>query len=374
VSDLRYWVGFNRAKGIGPARLRALIQHFGDVEAAWKAPAEALRQTGLDERTLNSLLMTRNTCDLDEALAAIERVGARVVLFTDNEYPPLLRQISDPPPLLYVKGTLEKADHRAIAIVGTRLATDYGKTMAQQIAATLAQVGLTIVSGLARGIDIAAHQAALKAGGRTIAVLPCGIDRVYPPEHRSIADQIIANGALIGELALGTPPEKGNFAPRNRLVTGLSLGVVVVEAGEKSGALISADQALEQGREVFAVPGNALSKTSRGTNALIQAGARMTTGAADILDELGLSNLPTPAKPVAQSTPPAPAYVPADDSEAAVLRCLSAEPQHVNDLAQRCGLPVAQVSGTLTILELKGLIRQVGPMEYVIVDPGSALL
>ncbi len=374
MDDLRYWVGFNRAKGIGPARLRALIQHFGNVETAWKAPAEALRQTGLDERTLNSLLATRSTCDLNAALHAIEQAGAHVVLFADDDYPPLLRQIPDPPPLLYVKGTLEKADHQAIAIVGTRLATDYGRTMAQQIAATLAQAGLTIVSGLARGIDVAAHQAALKAGGRTIAVLPCGIDRVYPPEHRAVADQIIASGALISEFALGTPPEKGNFAPRNRLVSGLSLGVVVVEAGEKSGALISADLALEQGREVFAVPGNVLSKTSKGTNALIQAGARMTTSAGDVLEELGLSYLPRAAKPEVRSAPPAPAYTPANDSEAAVLRCLTAEPQHVNDLSHRCGLPVAQVSSTLTILEIKGLVRQVGSLLYVIVDPGSALV
>jgi DNA processing protein len=372
VNDLRYWVGFNRAKGIGPARLRALIQRFGDVETAWKAPAEALRQAGLDERTVNSLLTTQRTCDLDAALDAIEQADARIVLFDDDEYPPLLRQISDPPPLLYVKGALEKADHRAIAIVGTRLATDYGKTMAQQIATSLAQAGLTIVSGLARGIDVAAHQAALKAGGRTIAVLPCGIDRVYPPEHGPVADQIVTSGAVISEFALGTPPEKGNFAPRNRIVSGLSLGVVVVEAGAKSGALISADQALEQGREVFAVPGNALSKTSKGTNALIQAGARMTTSGEDILDELGLTNLLKPAKPVARNTPQTSVYTPANDSEAAVLRCLSTEPQHVDDLARHCGLPVAQVSGTLTILEIKGLVRQIGSM-FALADPGSAL-
>jgi DNA processing protein len=391
---LRYWIGFNRAKGIGPARLNALIQHCGGIEAAWNASPKEWQAAGLDQRTVGSLKRTRETCNLDAELRAVERLGARVITFVDDEYPPLLRQIYDPPPILYVKGTLTKADHWAIAVVGTRRATAYGKTMAQTLVAPLVQRGLTIVSGLARGIDAIAHQTALEAGGRTIAVMANGIDQVYPPEHRELAAAITEQGALITEHPVGEEPEAAHFIPRNRIVSGLCLGTVVVEAAETSGALKTANLALDQGREVFAVPGNALAPTSKGPNALIQAGAKMITSADDILNELKIEgivpkdsakdrarrrvantalakNAPSVplAPPVADSArgeaAEAAEDVPTSQTEALVLRYLSATPQHVDELTQQCGLSVAQVTTALTLLELRGLIENVGAMQYI---------
>lgn len=375
---LRYWVGFNRTKGIGPARLSALIQHFGDVETAWKASGDALRQVGLDQRTLGSLLATRAKCDLDAELQAIERAGAQVITIEDAAYPALLRKIADPPTLLYVKGTLTAADEQAIAIVGTRLATAYGKTMTQRLVPLLVQNGITIVSGLALGIDSVAHRAALECGGRTIAVLPNGIDHIYPPENRQLAEEITASGALITELPLGAVAEKRHFAPRNRLVSGLALGVVVIEAGAKSGALITADQALEQGREVFAVPGNVLSPSSTGTNTLIQAGAKMVTEAEDILDELKLNHSfhkvviniekrTTTRPPTADSDSELRILPhPDSDTEARILHCLALQPQHIDDLSRQIGMPIPQISSALTVLQLKGLVREVGIMQYAL--------
>ena len=360
--SLRYWVGFNRAKGIGPTRLRALIDHCGDIESAWKASPQSWQAAGLDQRSIASLLATRNTCDLDAELRAIERTGARVITIDDVEYPPLLREIHDPPPVLYIKGHLTEADKWAIAVVGTRRATAYGKTMAQTIAGPLARQGMTIVSGLARGIDTVAHQAALEAGGRTLAIMANGIDRVYPPENHQLADAIMAHGALLTELPLGARPESGHFAPRNRIISGLCLGTVVIEAAERSGALMTANQALDQGRDVFAVPGNALSPVSKGTNSLIQAGARMVTGAQDILSELNLEQVAIKEQVATIQLSPE------NETEAAILRHLSAEPRHIDDLVYLTGLPIMQVNSTLTMLELRGLVRQVSVRQYVLAE------
>lgn len=378
---LRYWIGFNRAKGIGPARLNALIQYFGSIEVAWNASPKEWKAAGLDQRTLASLKTTRETCNLDAELRAVERLGARVITFVDEEYPPLLRQIYDPPPVLYIKGTLTEADHWAIAVVGTRRATSYGKAMTQEIVAPLVQRGLTIVSGLARGIDAIAHQAALDAGGRTIAVMANGIDQVYPPEHRDLAAAIVEQGALVTEHPIGEQPEGSHFIPRNRIVSGLCLGTVVVEAGETSGALKTANLALEQGREVFAVPGNALAPTSKGPNALIQAGAKMITSADDILSELNIDSVAPRERAQRRVARPAAEKdtshvedsdrgeiaedIPTSETESLVLRYLSAKPQHVDELAQQSGLSVAQVNTALTMLEVRGLIENVGVMQYI---------
>lgn len=358
---LRYWVGFNQAKGVGPARLRALIQYFGDIKTAWNASPEAWAAAGLDQRTIASLSKTRAACDLDAEIAAVERIGAHILTLDDPGYPPLLREIPDPPPVLYVRGTLIDTDRSALAVVGTRRATAYGNAMTQQIVGPLARQGITIVSGLARGIDGAAHQAALDAGGRTIAVMASGIDRVYPPEHRALAESIAAHGALISEWSVGEPPEGSHFAPRNRIISGISLGVLVIEAALKSGALMTADRALDQGRDVFAVPGNALSPASKGTNALIQTGAKMVTSAEDILDEFGLD----PAQIQAQAE--AVQVLPDNPTHATILHALVAasEPQHIDDIAFQLSLPVREVSGALAILELKGLVKQTGILQYV---------
>jgi DNA processing protein len=363
MKALRYWVGFNMVRGIGPTRLRALLDAFGDVERAWHAPAEELRSAGLDRRSLNNLLAARAALDLDREVDRIAAIGAQVLTWESPGYPRLLREISDPPPVLYVKGTITEEDVWAVAIVGTRGASVYGREVTRRLASTLARSGITIVSGLARGIDAEAHRAALKAGGRTIAVLGCGIDRIYPSEHRNLAEEVIARGALVSDYPLGTPPDGSNFPPRNRIISGLSLGVLVTEAGARSGALITADFAAEQGRDVFAVPGSILARGYAGTNALIRDGATVVLGPEDILEELNLTMVAEQAE--------ARQVLPADETEAALLAHLSAEPTHVDELRQQVSLPIAQVTSTLALMELKGMVRQVGGMKYVVArEPG----
>jgi len=353
----RYYVGFNLVRGIGPARLRMLIDAFGDVERAWHAPADALYRVGLDRRSLENLLETRARVDLDREVRRVAAVGAHILTWEDEGYPKLLAEIPDPPPVLYVRGELKPEDAWAVAVVGTRRASTYGREVTRRLVTILAQSGVTIVSGLARGVDAVAHQTALEAGGRTIAVLGCGIDLVYPPEHRELARRIAAQGALVSEYPLGTQPEPGNFPPRNRIISGLSLGVVITEAGRDSGALITADYAAEQGRDVFAVPGSILSAGCAGTNRLIQDGAKPVLDAADILQELNLTMV-AEQKEARQA-------LPTTETEALILAHLSAEPVHVDDLTRAVGLPVAQVTSTLALMELKGMVRQVGGMKYV---------
>jgi DNA processing protein len=363
MNDLRYWVGFNIVRGIGPTRLRALLDHFGNVERAWHAPAGELRRAGLDSRSLKNLLATRAAHDLDRELEQIAATGAQVLTWESADYPHLLREIPDPPPVLYVKGRLTEDDAWAVAIVGTRRASAYGREVTRRLTRALARSGITVVSGLARGIDAEAHRAALKAGGRTIAVLGCGIDRVYPPEHRRLAGEVAEQGALVSDYPVGTPPEGSNFPPRNRIISGLSLGVLVTEAGKRSGALITAGYAAEQGRDVFAVPGSVLTRACAGTNALIQDGAKVVLGPEDILEELNLTMVIEQAE--------ARQVLPADETEAALLTHLSAEPTHVDELRQHVGLPIAQVTSTLALMELKGMVRQVGGMKYIVAhEPG----
>ncbi|HKW23797.1 MAG TPA: DNA-processing protein DprA, partial [Ktedonobacterales bacterium] len=280
----------------------------------------------------------------------------------DPAYPRLLQEIPLPPPVLYVRGTLAPADEWALAIVGTRRASAYGKQMTERLAGELARQAITVVSGLARGIDTAAHQAALAAGGRTIAVLGCGPDLVYPPENAKLAARIVEQGAVITEFPPGTQPEAGNFPARNRLISGLSLGVLVTEAPETSGALITTRFAAEQGRDIFAVPGNVTSRSSVGANRLIQDGAKMVLEVGDILSELNLHLAPRQLELLELRE-----ALPENASEARLLALLDAsdEPGHIDDLCRASGLPVAEVSGTLVMLELKGLVRLVGPMTYV---------
>jgi DNA processing protein len=363
MTDLGYWVGFNIVRGIGPTRLRALLDYFGDVARAWHAPSEELVRAGLDRRSLKNLLAARATLDLDRELERIAAVGAQVLTWESPIYPRLLHEIADPPPVLYVKGTLTEEDAWAVAIVGTRRALAYGREVTRRLATALARSGITIVSGLARGIDAEAHWAALHAGGRTIAVFGCGIDRIYPPEHRKLAEEIMAHGALVSDYPLGTPPEGPNFPPRNRIISGLSLGVLVTQAGVRSGALITSDFAAEQGRDVFAVPGSILAHGCAGTNALIQDGAKVVLGPEDVLEELNLTM-------VAEQTE-ARQVLPADETEASLLAYLSAEPVHVDELLRQVNLPVAQVTSTLALMELKGMVRQVGGMKFVVArEPG----
>jgi DNA processing protein len=363
TTDIRYWVGFNRVSGIGAARLRALLDYFGDLELAWNAQTHDLKQAGLDRRSLARLLKAREALDLDAEMERLERAGVQVLTWDDADYPSNLRKVYNAPPLLYVRGGIEKRDEWAVAVVGTRRASVYGKEAARMVSRGLAQAGVTIVSGLARGIDTVAHRACLEAGGRTLAVLGCGVDVNYPASNARLADEIVERGALVSEYALGTRPDARNFPPRNRIISGLTLGTVVVEADMTSGARITSGFALEQGREVFSVPGSIFARGSRGTNDLIQQGAKLVTNVGDILEELNLTMVSEQAQ--------ARATIPENETEAVLLECLSAEPVHVDELGRAVDLPIAQVTSTLALMELKGMIRQVGGMSYVLARDGG---
>jgi DNA processing protein len=359
LGELKYWIGFNIVSGIGPARFKALLDHFGDLGSAWEASSAELGAAGLDRRSIENFLAARERLSLDEEMARVEREGARVITWQDTEYPPRLRHIHNSPPVLYVKGEILPQDEWAVAVVGTRAPRAYGRQMVQEIAAGLARSGITVVSGLARGIDSLAHRAALRVGGRTLAILGCGIDIVYPYEHRGLAESITQKGALLTEYPLGTQPEGGNFPPRNRIISGLTLGTLVVEAGKRSGALITADYALEQGREVFALPGNVNSPKSVGTNRLIQEGAaKLIASVEDILEELNLT--------LVEHHEAVRTTVPENEQEAHVLQYVSTEPIHVDEIGQRTGLPIAEVTSILAVMELKGMVRQLGGMNYVL--------
>jgi DNA processing protein len=357
VGERNYWIGFSMVRGIGPVGVRRLREGFGSLEKAWHANAAELRAVGLNRRAAHNLIEARSRIDLDAEMARLDRQGVAALTWEDPDYPPRLLEIHTAPPVLYVRGSLDVADEWAVAIVGTRRVSAYGRQVTYRLASELAANRVTIVSGLARGIDGEAHRAALEAGGRTIAVLASGLDIIYPPEHRQLAKDIVQSGALVSELPLGTRPEAGNFPARNRIISGLSLGVLVTEAGERSGALITVEHASEQGRDVFAVPGNITAGGSKGVNRLLQEGAKTVLSAQDILDELNLARVT--------------GYVEARETlsvtgvEAAVLAELSEEPQHVDEIRERCDLPIAEVSSTLAMLELKGMVRQVGSMIYV---------
>jgi len=283
----KYWMGFHRVPFIGPTRIARLIDHFGDLERAWLASTTELRVV-LDARSVASLQDTRKTLSLDAEMERIEKLGITVIGRDDPDYPRRLAHIPAPPPVLYLKGELIPEDAVAVAIVGTRRLTSYGREMATRLAGDLAEAGVTIVSGLARGIDGLAHHAAIKAGGRTVAVLGCGPNIIYPPEHRNLAGQIVEHGALLSDYPPDRKPDAPNFPARNRIISGLSLGVIVVEAPERSGALITCDFAADQGRDVFVVPGSVLSAASAGCHRLLRDGARPVTCADDVLEDLNL--------------------------------------------------------------------------------------
>lgn len=357
MDERAYWLGFHMISGVGPARFRLLLRAFETLEEAWHAPAEALRQAGLDRRTVERITAARGRLDVEAELLRLETLGITLLTWNDPSYPRLLRAVDSAPPVLFMLGELAPADEWALAVVGTRYATGYGREVTRRLVTPLAKMGVTIVSGLALGIDGEAHRAALDAGGRTIAVLACGLDQIYPPEHRRLAREIIAHGALLSEYPLGTLPERRNFPPRNRLISGLARATLVVEAGSQSGALITARFAAEQGRDVFAVPGSILSPRQMGTNWLIQEGAIPVMSYEDIVRSLQLEMLP--ARQEAQRS------LDISPAESTLLACLGEEPLHVDELGRRSGLPIDVVSSTLTIMELKGMVRQMGGMQYV---------
>ncbi len=353
-----YYLGFNLVPGIGPMRLAQLINRCGSVEAAWHADDLDMLAAGIDSKVSAALREAQRTLDLEAEFERTVTAGVQLVTIEDATYPSLLAQIPAPPPLLYVRGAMISADEWSVAVVGTRDPSLYGKEATRRIVTDLARNSVTIVSGFALGIDAVAHSTALEAGGRTIAVLGCGIDIPYPERNQRLIPYILEQGALVSEYPLQTPPAPANFPPRNRIISGLTLGTLVVEAGEKSGALITVNFALEQGRDVFAVPGSILSSKSVGTNRLIRTGAGLITCGQDILDALNLTG--------AGDQQAIAAALPEDPTEAALLTLISAEPQHADQLSRTSNMPAAVVAATLAMLELKGYIRQVAPMEYVL--------
>ena len=355
MDDKKYWIGFSLVKGIGPVRMARLTDSFGDLESAWSAPLPDLMACGLGRKVVENLALLRKGIDLDGYIAAMEKKGIKAVFSDSPDYPANLAEIEQKPPVLYYKGTITGQDTLSVGIVGTRKVTYYGKQVTEELATRLAQAGATVVSGLARGVDAVAHQSALRAKGRTLAVLGSGVDVIYPPEHRKLADEIIENGALISDYPPGTEPDRVNFPPRNRIISGLSRAVVVVEAGQKSGALITANFAADQGRETYAVPGSIYSPESVGTNTLLANGANIYLGAADLLADLSLQAGATNSTVKHHF----------DGLELALMEQLGTEPQHIDDICANAGIPVEKGMALLTILELNGFINQVGVMNYV---------
>lgn len=353
----KYWIGFNRVTGIGPVRLRRLLDVFGNIETAWKASHQALRDAGLNLKLVNTVLKAREEMNLDRETERLDKLGIGVITWDDERYPDRLKEIDSSPPLLYISGSLEPIDRYAVAIVGTRRLSPYGESITREISGGLAANGITIVSGLALGIDGIAHQAALDVGGRTLAILGSGLDLIYPPKHRQLAQNIRKQGAVLSDYPLGTKPEGRNFPPRNRIISGLSLAVIVVEAGESSGALITANFAAEQSRDVFAVPGNIHSRASKGTNRLIYKGAIPFLSIVDVLETLNLELIARQEQ--------VEDYLPENDIESVIYEKLSSQPIHVDELQVQCDLPVSTISASLAMLELKGQARQVGGMHYV---------
>ncbi|MBI2873497.1 MAG: DNA-protecting protein DprA [Firmicutes bacterium] len=398
IPEKAYWLALNRIPGLGPVRLRSLLSLLGSGESVWKAPAAALGAArGLGDHLAAAVAVAREGIDPRAEWERAQRLGANVLTLGDPEYPGYLKAIHDPPPVLYLKGSMLPEDDPAVAIVGTRRATAYGLKTARRLAAELASLGVTVVSGLARGIDGAAHEGALEAGGRTLAVLGCGIDIIYPREHRELYRLIPRNGTILSEFPPETAPESHHFPGRNRIISGLSRAVVVIEAGEGSGALITTDFALEQGREVLAVPGPITSSRSRGCHDLIKQGARLVQGIEDILEELGsfggvareraearravsmaagkggtgaVTGFTGPGIHVAggpiqgtsesfASSESPESFETLSEPERALLAKLGDDPVHIDRLAEAAGIPGPLASALLTGLELRGLVVQI---------------
>ena len=344
--------------GIGPRTLKQLLDKFETPEAVLAASSSELQMVdGVGSKLAAAVREARQRDEAEHEIERCQAAGIRITTTRDHEYPHMLREMYDPPTVLYLRGEFTSPDHMAIAIVGSRHATRYGAKLARQLAGSLARAGLTIVSGLARGIDREAHEGALEVGGRTLAVLGSGVLNIYPPEHEPVAEQIAAAGAVMSESPTHAAPRSGNFPQRNRIISGLSLGVIVVEASQRSGALITAKHAMEQNREVFAVPGRVDSRMSRGCHALIRDGARLVETADDVLEELG--PLAEPAKQSDGSLVHHPAELQLNDLEAQVLQAISQEPTSIDLVVHTTGIAVPRVLSTISVLEMRRLIRRV---------------
>jgi DNA processing protein len=367
MSALRPWFALKRVPGVGNLLFRRLLERFGSPEAVFNADdAELLSIKGVTTRLIAAIRQRRDTDMIDRELEAVRQKGFTIVTQTDRRYPPLLRQIPDPPPFLYVYGLLPPATGLNIAVVGSRNATAYGIAATRQLCMDLARQQVNIVSGMARGVDTAAHAGAIAAGGVTVSVLGTGLNRIYPRENAKLFHEIAENGAVVSELALDTGPDAHHFPARNRIISGMCHGTVVVEATGRSGSLITARLAAEQNREVFAVPGNIHSFKSVGTHSLIRQGAKLVVHAGDVIEEF--ANI----QPHVQAAPPVPQAEgpPLTDEEAMVIDRLEADPVHIDDLARRLALGSGPLSGILLQLELKGLVCQ-APGKRFSLTPGA---
>lgn len=349
--------------GIGPRLRQLLLERFGSPTAILDAAPSALRDVqGIGPKLTRAISQARGEIDVAAEIELCQTHGIQLLSANDEKFPRMLREIHDPPSVLFVRGEILPQDALSIAIVGSRHATPYGKEQAERLGASLSRAGLTIVSGLARGVDAAAHRGALNAGGRTLAVLGSGLLNIYPPEHKDLARDVAAQGALISENPLRSPPMSGSFPQRNRIISGLSLGVIVVEASDRSGALITARHALEQGREVFAVPGRVDNRMSRGCHRLIRDGAKLLETADDVLEELGPLVAAVPRGPEANAGPPVhhPAELLLNELEQQVLAAVSSEPTTIDRVIAGSELPTPQVLSTLSVLEMRRLVRRLG--------------
>lgn len=360
--ERQYWVAFSVFPGIGPVRFKLLLEYFGSAKAAWDAPAALLRKIKLGDTRVDAFTDFRKKFSIDEYVSALAREHVTALILTDERYPQRLKQISDPPFVLYIKG--RKPDHpinldRTIGVVGTRKITRYGEEVTRRLVEGLVSCGCTIVSGLAYGVDAVAHQTAIDAGGNTIAVLGCGIDIIAPPSNAGLYQRICdGHGAIVSEMPLGLRPNKGLFPARNRIISGLSMGVIVTEGADDSGALITARNAGEQGREVFAVPGPITSSLSRGPAKLLKNGAILVESVEDIIEALGLENQTnrtnTPIRPMIGDS----------IEEQKIIDILKDQQVHVDVIVRASALTTSEVMATLTILEMKGIVKDYGEKEY----------
>ncbi|HYE11137.1 MAG TPA: DNA-processing protein DprA [Patescibacteria group bacterium] len=362
MREKKFWVWLSSVPGVGSKSSLNLIRHFGSAENVYQCSYYELMASGLIREPLaKSITEHRNIGDIDEYLKIVKENGIKVYTIHDNEYPENLKNIYDPPPVLYVKGELIKEDSLAVGIVGSRKASDYGLKAAQRIASRLAELGITIVSGMALGIDSASHKGALMSKGRTIAVFGCGLKYVYPMTNYNLSKEILKSGALISEYPFDTEAYPAQFPARNRIISGMSLGVIVVEAGEKSGSLITADFALEQGREVFAVPGNISSPNSKGTNTLIKSGAKLVSNIEDIIEELNLNIIYSEKSNINNNV-----KLDISNEEGSVLAFLKEKGGSKDEIAAVTGLQPGKTMAALTKLEIKGLVQQIGGIYLLI--------
>jgi DNA processing protein len=357
-----FWLCLRQIPGVGNIIYNRLIKKFCTPEKVFQASSEELKKIdGLRSQTIEAIITFKDTDWAKKEVDRIEKQGITLITIQDERFPRNLKEIYDPPPFLYVKGELREDDNLSLAVVGSRNASAYGKAMTTSLSRTLTQRGFTIVSGLARGIDTCAHKGALEGGGRTVAVLGSGIDIIYPWENKGLAEEIALQGAIVSEFPLGTQPEAINFPPRNRIISGLSLGTVIVEASFRSGSLITARMALEQGREVFAVPGNVDSPRSKGTNRLIKEGAKLIMDPEDIIEEV-FPQYKAPATSGQENPPETKGITPEGQK---IFDLLDSNPLHIDHLIHQSKLRPNQVSSLLLELELTGLAKQLPGKMFI---------